>query len=193
MWEEHFMSNEQVIEKLIDQINSNMQIFLGILALLLAIFGLFQWRFSNSQIAKLRAEIKNETRKEIAKEYGLDDLDKLKRKVEGIVKEEAEQLYNRIEDAFASLDMALINSGKYSNSAEDSSTVIYNNTLYILSSKIIAKEDKQTYIKKINEKIDILKFEIDRFSSDPDKAKWEQLEGQISSNLKLLITNTSNN
>lgn len=187
------MSNEQVIEKLIDQINSNMQIFLGILALLLAIFGLFQWRFSNSQIAKLRAEIKNETRKEIAKEYRLDDLDKLKRKVEEIVKEEAEQLYNRIEDAFASLDMALINSGKYSNSAEDSSTVIYNNTLYILSSKIIAKEDKQTYIKKINEKIDILKFEIDRFSSDPDKAKWEQLEGQISSNLKLLITNTSNN
>ena len=73
------MSKEQVIEKLIDQINSNMQIFLGILALLVAVFGLFQWRFSNSQIAKLKAEIKNETRKEIAKEYKLDDLEKIKK------------------------------------------------------------------------------------------------------------------
>ncbi len=187
------MSKEQVIEKLIDQINSNMQIFLGILALLVAVFGLFQWRFSNSQIAKLKAEIKNETRKEIAKEYKLDDLEKLKRKVGEIVKEEAKQLYNNVEDAFADLDTALINDGKYPSSVEDNSTAIYNNMLYILSSKIITKEDKQAYIKKANGKINILKFEIDRFSSGPDKNKWEQLEGQISSNLKLLITNIDNN
>lgn len=127
------MSKEQVIEKLIDQINSNMQIFLGILA----VFGLFQWRFSNSQIAKLKAEIKNETRKEIAKEYKLDDLEKLKRKVGEIVKEEAKQLYDHVEASFFGLDTALINGGKYPSSAEDSSTVIYNNMLYILSSKII--------------------------------------------------------
>ena len=54
------MSKEQVIEKLIDQINGDMQIFLGILALLVAIFAFFQWRYSNGQIEKLRSGIEQD-------------------------------------------------------------------------------------------------------------------------------------
>lgn len=187
------MSKEQAIEKLIDQINSNMQIFLGILAFLVAVFAFFQWKISKDQIAKLKVEIKTETKKEIAEEYGLDDLEELKGKVGEIVKEEANQLYKHVENAFADLDTALVNGGKYPISAEDDSSVIYNNMLYILSSKIIAKEDKQAYIKKANDKIDVLKHEIETLSNKSDKNKWEQLEGQISSSLKLLITNTNSN
>ena len=76
--------------------------------------------------------------------------------------------------------------------------VIASAVTTIITSKIKDKRKRRQKAKdKLKEVLikieDILKFEIDRFSSDPDKAKWEQLEGQISSNLKLLITNTSNN
>ena len=54
------MSKEQVIEKLIDQINGNMQIFLGILGVLVAIFAFFQWRYSSGQIERLRSRIEQD-------------------------------------------------------------------------------------------------------------------------------------
>ncbi|MGI1803614.1 hypothetical protein ACRPK0_08380 [Limosilactobacillus reuteri] len=78
------MTNEQVIEKLIDQINNNMQIFLGILGFLVAIFAFFQWRISQSQLKNLKEKVKTE----IAKEYHLNSLntrlDNLKEKTDDL-------------------------------------------------------------------------------------------------------------
>lgn len=68
------MTNEQVVEKLIEQINNNMQIFLGILGFLVAIFAFFQWRISQSQLKNLKEKAKTEAINEIAEKYKLDKL-----------------------------------------------------------------------------------------------------------------------
>lgn len=69
------MTNEQVVEKLIEQINNNMQIFIGILGFLVAIFAFFQWRISQSQLKNLKEKAKAEAINEIAEKYKLDKLE----------------------------------------------------------------------------------------------------------------------
>ena len=41
------MTNEQIIEKLIDQINNDMQIFIAVLSIVIAIAAVLQWRISD--------------------------------------------------------------------------------------------------------------------------------------------------
>ncbi|MCC4365834.1 hypothetical protein LMB21_00490 [Limosilactobacillus reuteri] len=67
------MTKEEIIEKLIEQINNNMQIFLGILGLLVAVFAYFQWRLSQSQLNRLKEEIE----KQIKIKYHLDKINKI--------------------------------------------------------------------------------------------------------------------
>lgn len=67
------MTKEEIIEKLIEQINNNMQIFLGILGLLVAVFAYFQWRLSQSQLNRLKEEIE----KQIKVKYHLEKIDKI--------------------------------------------------------------------------------------------------------------------
>lgn len=67
------MTKEEIIEKLIEQINNNMQIFLGILSLLVAVFAYFQWRLSQSQLNRLKEEIE----KQIKIKYHLNKINKI--------------------------------------------------------------------------------------------------------------------
>lgn len=67
------MTKEEVIEKLIEQVNHNMDTFIGILGILLAAFLYFQWRLSQSQLNKLREEIE----KQIRVKYHLDKINKI--------------------------------------------------------------------------------------------------------------------
>lgn len=67
------MTKEEVIEKLIEQVNHNMDTFIGILGILLAAFLYFQWRLSQSQLNKLREEIE----KQIRVKYHLDKIRRL--------------------------------------------------------------------------------------------------------------------
>ncbi|KEQ20498.1 hypothetical protein HF82_00790 [Limosilactobacillus reuteri] len=67
------MTKEEIIEKLIEQINNNMQIFLGILGLLVAVFAYFQWRLSQSQLNRLKEEIE----KQIKIKYHLNKINKI--------------------------------------------------------------------------------------------------------------------
>lgn len=139
------MSQEQAVEKLVDQVNSDMGVFLAIISIMVAVFLYFQWRLSDSQVKRMKSEIKSE----IAKEYNLDELN---RKVGEIVKENADQLYRHVEDAFANLDAKLLNGEKYPVAADSIATSIYNNMLYILSSKTIDSENKQKCIKSAQKK-----------------------------------------
>lgn len=81
------MTNEQVIEKLIDQINNNMQIFLGILGVLVAIFAFFQWRISQSQLKDLKEKAKVEAINDIVEKYKLDNLKESYKKIESLEKQ----------------------------------------------------------------------------------------------------------
>ena len=67
------MTKEEVIEKLIEQVNHNMDTFIGILGILLAAFLYFQWRLSQSQLNKLKEEIE----KQIRVKYHLDKINKI--------------------------------------------------------------------------------------------------------------------
>lgn len=57
------MTNEQVIEKLIDQINNDMQIFIAVLGFVIAIAAVLQWRISDKQIQKMQMAIKEANNK----------------------------------------------------------------------------------------------------------------------------------
>lgn len=67
------MTKEEVIEKLIEQVNHNMDTFIGILGILLAVFLYFQWRLSQSQLNKLKEKIE----KQIRVKYHLDKINKI--------------------------------------------------------------------------------------------------------------------
>lgn len=57
------MTNEQIIEKLIDQINNDMQIFIAVLGFVIAIAAVLQWRISDKQIQKMQIAIKEANNK----------------------------------------------------------------------------------------------------------------------------------
>ena len=63
------MTKDQLIDKLFDQVNNNVNMFLTIIGVFLTItlflFGIFQWRFSSSQVKEMR----NKLKKEIYEEY----------------------------------------------------------------------------------------------------------------------------
>lgn len=59
----YFMTNEQIIEKLIDQINNDMQIFIAVLGFVIAIAAVLQWRISDKQIQKMQIAIKEANNK----------------------------------------------------------------------------------------------------------------------------------
>ena len=64
------MTKEQVIEKLIDQVNHNMDTFIGILGIVLAAFLYFQWRLSEKQIQKM----KDSTKQELEEKYHFQEI-----------------------------------------------------------------------------------------------------------------------
>lgn len=100
------MTNEQVIEKLIDQINNNMQIFLGILGVLVAIFAFFQWRISQSQLKNLKEKAKAEAINDIVEKYRLDNLKESYKKIESLEKQFSilESKNNKLRSSIESLE-----------------------------------------------------------------------------------------
>ena len=65
------MNKSDVIQKLLDELNNQNQIYIAIIGIILVFFGVMQWRFSDKQIEKMRQNFKND--------YGIDDLqEKLK-------------------------------------------------------------------------------------------------------------------
>lgn len=100
------MTNEQVIEKLIDQINNNMQIFLGILGVLVAIFAFFQWRISQSQLKNLKEKAKAEAINDIVEKYKLDNLKESYKKIESLEKQFSilESKNNKLRSSIESLE-----------------------------------------------------------------------------------------
>lgn len=64
------MSKEQEIEQLISLVENNMNCFIGIIAIMLAVFVIFQWRYSKSQTDKLKSDIEQQ----IVKKYHVNQL-----------------------------------------------------------------------------------------------------------------------
>lgn len=64
------MTKEQAIEKLIEQVNHNMDTFIGILGIVLAAFLYFQWRLSEKQIQKM----KDSTKQELEEKYHFQEI-----------------------------------------------------------------------------------------------------------------------
>lgn len=97
------MTNEQVIKKLIDQINNNMQIFLGVLV---AIFAFFQWRISQSQLKNLKEKAKAEAINDIVEKYRLDNLKESYKKIESLEKQFSilESKNNKLRSSIESLE-----------------------------------------------------------------------------------------
>lgn len=100
------MTNEQLIEKLIEQINNNMQIFLGILGFLVAVFAFFQWRISQSQLKNLKAKAKAEAINEITEKYKLDKLEDSYSKLQSLTEQisELKKQNNTLKSSIESLE-----------------------------------------------------------------------------------------
>lgn len=83
------MTKDQLIDKLFDQVNNNVNMFLTIIGVFLTItlflFGIFQWRFSSSQVKEMR----NKLKKEIYEEYDLKKIDNLESQVKDLDKQTA--------------------------------------------------------------------------------------------------------
>lgn len=97
------MTKEEIIEKLIEQINNNMQIFLGVLV---AIFAFFQWRISQSQLKNLKEKAKAEAINDIVEKYRLDNLKESYKKIESLEKQFSilESKNNKLRSSIESLE-----------------------------------------------------------------------------------------
>lgn len=71
------MTKEEIIEKLIDQINSDMGIFVSILSILVAVFLYFQWSLSDKQIKQMKSDI----RQKLIDDYSIDSISDISKKV----------------------------------------------------------------------------------------------------------------
>ena len=98
------MSKEQMIDKLYNEIanqNTNfitiISIMVAIIAIVLAVFGLFQWKFSDKQLQVVREK----TKEEIIKKYDLDRVesrfDELKRSLDRVNDSFATSLVNSLD------------------------------------------------------------------------------------------------
>lgn len=65
------MSNSDIIQTLINQINSNTDHYLELIFFGLGVFGLLQWRLTDSHLEKIKAKMESE----LEKKYSLSKLD----------------------------------------------------------------------------------------------------------------------
>ena len=184
------MSNSEVFDKMYQEINRQNTFYFWIIGIvismipaLVAIFFYFQWRLSDSQVKKMKAEIENN----IVEKYGLV---KLNKKVGDIVTDNAVLFYNRVEEAFADLDKVLTTGEYHNESAQSDATSIYNNMLYILSSTSIDGGLKQECFRKTKQHIKMLETKIEKLPNGSEKDKWKTLVNQIYGSLALLNENT---
>lgn len=77
------MTKEQALEKLIDQINCNMNIFLTIISVVFAVFLYLQWSISDHKIKRLKDDINSK----LIEDYKINEVKKLIDDVSAINKE----------------------------------------------------------------------------------------------------------
>lgn len=161
------MTNEQVIEKLIEQINNNMQIFLGILGLLIALFAYFQWRISQSQINTLKIQIE----KDLITKYRLQDI---KRELDQTIINDAIRYENVINSEIAKLEDGLYSEG-YSVQMEYSERKIVIDMASVFNSAI-DDEIKNEIYNRICSRIERLSNMV---KNQKDNDKWAYLFSQL--------------
>lgn len=58
------MSKDQMIQETIEIAAHNMDWFIGIIAVTIALFALFQWKFTDKQIDKMKSDMLNQVNEE---------------------------------------------------------------------------------------------------------------------------------
>lgn len=165
------MTKEQALEKLIDQINNDMAIFVGILAIVLAAFLYFQWSLSEKKIKQLKSDIEQD----LVEKYTvdrikdlLDDTNKITKRLNTIdnktknnpknhkelekvvIKEETNRFFRLIERIDSQLNSLRTN--KQNNTEFDYSEI--SNNIRLACENVLIRELSQLlyirYIKKLN-------------------------------------------
>ena len=96
------MSNSEAIQTLIDQINSNTDHYLALIFFGLGVFGLLQWRITDSHLEKIKAKMESE----LETKYSLSKLDEERKQFSQIqkqVKNHQDYLVNVINQKVSSI------------------------------------------------------------------------------------------
>lgn len=91
------MTKEQAIERLIEQVNHNMDTFIGILGIVLAAFLYFQWRLSEKQIQKMKDSTKQELEDKYHFQETINKVDEYRKSLEEL-KKKIKNLNHSIDD-----------------------------------------------------------------------------------------------
>lgn len=185
------MTKEQALEKLIDQINSDMATFIGILAVVLAAFLYFQWSLSEKKIKQLKSDIEQD----LVEKYTvdrikdlLDDTNKITKRLNTIdnktknnlknhkelekvvIKEETNRFFRLIERIDFQLNSLRTNK---QNNTEFDYSEISNNIRLACENVLIDKGIKSIVIYQIYIKIKL-------FPQLPNsyKLRWESIISQ---------------
>lgn len=185
------MTKEQALEKLIDQINNDMAIFVGILAIVLAAFLYFQWSLSEKKIKQLKSDIEQD----LIEKYTvdrikdlLDDTNKITKRLNTIdnktknnlknhkelekvvIKEETNRFFRLIERIDSQLNSLRTNK---QNNTEFDYSEISNNIRLACENVLIDKGIKSIVIYQIYKKIKL-------FPQLPNsyKLRWESIISQ---------------
>lgn len=185
------MTKEQALEKLIDQINSDMATFIGILAVVLAAFLYFQWSLSEKKIKQLKSDIEQD----LVEKYTvdrikdlLDDTNKITKRLNTIdnktknnlknhkelekvvIKEETNRFFRLIERIDSQLNSLRTNK---QNNTEFDYSEISNNIRLACENVLIDKGIKSIVIYQIYKKIKL-------FPQLPNsyKLRWESIISQ---------------
>ncbi|MCH9393182.1 hypothetical protein MM193_00520 [Limosilactobacillus reuteri] len=185
------MTKEQALEKLIDQINNDMAIFVGILAIVLAAFLYFQWSLSEKKIKQLKSDIEQD----LVEKYTvdrikdlLDDTNKITKRLNTIdnktknnlknhkelekvvIKEETNRFFRLIERIDSQLNSLRTNK---QNNTEFDYSEISNNIRLACENVLIDKGIKSIVIYQIYKKIKL-------FPQLPNsyKLRWESIISQ---------------
>lgn len=172
------MTKEQAIEKLVDQINSDMAIFVGILAIVLAAFLYFQWRLSDKQIKKM----KDETRQELEETYHFNEM---RRDINGLnnnlksIKKELDTLMDTVEKLKTSI----------SNNEHDISKLgKLDNNLFNISEMKIDYDSIQNSMERA-----MIESEISSLIYSKDKEKSKELVNILKDKIVNIISSEKTN
>lgn len=78
------MSKSDVVQRLLEELNNQNQIYIAIIALILGFLGVMQWRFSDQQIKKMKDDFK--------KDFKIEEINRSLDRAQSIEEEMLEQL-----------------------------------------------------------------------------------------------------
>lgn len=180
------------VNRLVDLQNTYLQIFLAILAMVLAFIIFVQWRLNDKQLEQLKEKTKQETIREIEKNLGVSSLTEFKSDIEKQIQSveieqqwlEANQLWYELTKLFNEDDIPLWNLTSLMDIYKSQFLKSINNFNYLVS-----RIESQISILHTEKKIDIHSRHIDKVIQKMDEfestfneksEKLESFQNQIS-------------